>query len=108
MGSFRFFGLSDSLILLLLAIEDGATQFEILHERTGLARNIITDLLNGNVRQGVLEKVPYSDTPRRFEYRLSTKGRDLMEIIHMYLEWLTKYGPDDGDDGLAGVPAIVR
>ena len=107
MRSSHSFGLSERSIALLLLIEDGVCRFDHLQARSGIARNILTDFLKDFVHDGVLEKIPYSERPQRFEYHLSTKGYELMAIIHMYLDWLKKYGPDDGDDGLAGVPAIV-
>ena len=56
----------------LLIIRDvflGIRRFDELQESLGVARNVLTDRLNRLVGEGVLERVPYSERPTRYEYR---------------------------------------
>ena len=78
----------------LLIIRDvflGIRRFDELQESLGIARNVLTDRLNRLVDQGVLERVPYSERPTRYEYRLTAKGRDLNLALSGLRQWGDKY-----------------
>ena len=45
---------------------------------------------------GVLVKVPYSEHPPRFDYRLTDKGRDLWPVITAMRQWGDRYAAPDG------------
>src|SRR6266700_5560081 len=74
----------------LLIIRDvllGLHRFDQLQESLGIARNVLTDRLNRLVDEGVLERVPYSERPERFEYRLTNKGRELGVPLLALMQW---------------------
>ena len=78
----------------LLIIRDvflGIRRFDELQESLGVARNVLTDRLHRLVGEGVLERVPYSERPTRYEYRLTTKGRDLNIALSGLRQWGDKY-----------------
>ena len=78
----------------LLIIRDvflGVRRFDELQESLGVARNVLTDRLNRLVGAGVLERVPYSERPTRYEYRLTAKGRDLNIALSGLRQWGDKY-----------------
>jgi DNA-binding HxlR family transcriptional regulator len=78
----------------LLIIRDvflGIRRFDELQESLGIARNILTDRLNRLVDEGVLERVPYSQRPTRYEYRLTAKGRDLNIALSGLRQWGDTY-----------------
>jgi DNA-binding HxlR family transcriptional regulator len=78
----------------LLIIRDvflGIRRFDDFQESLGVARNILTDRLNRLVGEGVLERVPYSERPTRYEYRLTAKGRDLNIALSGLRQWGDKY-----------------
>ena len=78
----------------LLIIRDvflGIRRFDELQEILGVARNVLTDRLNRLVDQGVLERVPYSQRPTRYEYRLTAKGRDLNIALSGLRQWGDTY-----------------
>ena len=78
----------------LLIIRDvflGIRRFDELQESLGIARNVLTDRLNRLVGEGVLERVPYSERPTRYEYRLTAKGRDLNIALSGLRQWGDKY-----------------
>jgi DNA-binding HxlR family transcriptional regulator len=82
-----------TLLILREAFAD-ARRFDDFRQRLGIARNVLSARLRGLVRDGVLERVPSSASPRRFEYRLTEKGRDLYPVLVSLLRW--------GDRWLAG------
>jgi DNA-binding HxlR family transcriptional regulator len=75
----------------------GVRRFDDFQERLGISRNILTGRLEHLVLHGVLRKVPYRDRPRRFEYRLTEKGRDLWLVVVALRQWgdrwEAEYGP---------------
>jgi DNA-binding HxlR family transcriptional regulator len=78
----------------LLIIRDvflGIRRFDELQESLGIARNVLTDRLNRLVDEGVLERLPYSERPTRYEYRLTAKGRDLNIALHGLRQWGDTY-----------------
>ena len=72
----------------------GARRFDVFQQRLGIARNVLSARLRTLVENGVLERSAYQDAPRRFEYRLTAKGRDLYPVLVALLGW--------GDRWLAG------
>jgi DNA-binding HxlR family transcriptional regulator len=74
----------------------GVTRFDDFQERLGIARNILNQRLTRLVEEGVLDKVPYSDHPPRYDYRLTTKGRDLWPVMTAMRQWGDKYAAPDG------------
>src|ERR1700756_5507677 len=68
----------------LLVVRDaflGVTRFDDFQERLGLSRNVLNQRLGRLVEQGVLVKVPYSEHPPRFDYKLTEKGRALWSVM---------------------------
>lgn len=83
----------------LLIVRDaflGVTRFDDFQSRLGISRNILTQRLARLVETGVLVKVPYSERPPRFEYRLTDKGRDLWPVLTTMRQWGDKYAAPNG------------
>lgn len=74
----------------------GVTRFDDFQERLGIARNILKQRLTRLVEEGVLDKVAYSEHPPRYDYRLTTKGRDLWPVLTAMRQWGDKYAAPDG------------
>lgn len=74
----------------------GVSRFDLFQERLGISRNVLNERLAKLVRAGILEKVPYSDHPRRYDYRLTDKGRDLWPVLTTMRQWGDKYAAPDG------------
>ena len=78
----------------LLIVRDlflGLRRFDQLQENLGIARNVLTDRLNRLVDEGIVERVRYSERPERYEYRLTSKGRDLRLVLASLMQWGDKY-----------------
>ncbi len=74
----------------------GVTRFDDFQERLGISRNILNLRLSRLVEAGVLEKVPYSKHPLRYDYRLTDKGRDLWPVLTAMRQWGDRYAAPDG------------
>lgn len=74
----------------------GVRRFDEFQQRLGISRNILNQRLVSLVGHGVLQKVPYSEHPPRYEYRLTTKGRDLWPVLIAMRQWGDKYAAPDG------------
>lgn len=81
----------------LLVLRDaflGIRRFEDFQADLGASRHRLADRLRKLVRHGILERVRYQDRPKRFEYRLTEKGRDLYPVVVSLTRW--------GDRWMAG------
>lgn len=83
-----------STLLILESSWLGARRFEEFRTRTGMLKPLLSDRLKRLVSANVLEKRQYTDTPPRFEYVLTEKGRDLYWTALMMLRWERKWAPD--------------
>ena len=83
----------------LLIVRDvflGVTRFDQFQERLGISRNILQQRLNRLVEAEVLQRVPYSEHPPRYDYRLTGKGRDLWPVLTAMRQWGDRYAAPDG------------
>jgi DNA-binding HxlR family transcriptional regulator len=78
----------------LLIVRDSlfaARRFDDYLQRLGLARNVLSERLGRLVEDGILERVAYQETPRRYEYRITAKGRDLLPVLVAMINWGDRY-----------------
>ena len=83
----------------MLIIRDafmGVTRFDQLQERLGISRNILQQRLTKLVDEGVLARVPYSEHPPRYDYRLTDRGRDLWPVLTAMRQWGDRYAAPGG------------
>jgi DNA-binding HxlR family transcriptional regulator len=80
----------------------GLHRFEELQRDLGIARNVLSARLERLVAEDVLTKVPYSERPPRYEYRLTDKGLDLWPAIVELLRWGDRHAAPNGP------PVILR
>jgi DNA-binding HxlR family transcriptional regulator len=69
----------------------GMTRFTEFQASLGIARNVLSDRLGLLVAEGIFERVPYSERPARYEYRLTEKGRELFVALNALRQWGDKY-----------------
>lgn len=60
----------------------------------GIPTNILASRLKRLEENGIIVKQPYQTKPLRCEYRLTTKGADLLPVLQMLAVWAQKYIPD--------------
>jgi DNA-binding HxlR family transcriptional regulator len=74
----------------------GIRRFDQFRERLGISRNILQQRLTWLVDNGVFDRVQYSEHPPRYEYRLTSKGRDLWPVLTAMRQWGDKHAAPDG------------
>ena len=88
--------------LILRDVWAGFSRFEQIQADLGISRKVLTERLNHLVGQGVLERRPYDRRPR-YEYVLTEKGTDLVEMLMVMAAWGDKWMAGD-----AGPPVLYR
>ncbi|MGW1724213.1 winged helix-turn-helix transcriptional regulator [Streptomyces sp. NPDC002306] len=81
----------------------GIRRFDEFQQELGIARNTLADRLRLLVAEGMLDKRPYQEQPRRYDYVLTEKGRDFFGVLAVMSRW--------GDRWLAGeegAPVVLR
>jgi DNA-binding HxlR family transcriptional regulator len=86
-------------LLVLREVFFGVRRFNDMARNIGAPRDVLTARLHHLVEAGVLEKIPYNERPPRFEYGLTTAGRELQPVLLTLLQW--------GDRHLADRPPVV-
>ena len=74
----------------------GVTRFEEFQRRLGISRNILQQRLLSLVDADVFVRVPYSEHPPRYDYRLTEKGRDLWPVLTAMRQWGDRYAAPAG------------
>ncbi|QOZ51482.1 helix-turn-helix domain-containing protein [Bradyrhizobium sp. CCBAU 53338] len=62
-------------------------RFEQFQSALGITRHLLAERLKKLVRNGVLRRVPYQESPKRYEYILTQKGLDLHPIMMALVHW---------------------
>jgi DNA-binding HxlR family transcriptional regulator len=83
-------------LLIVRDAMDGARAFTDFQQRTGIARNILTDRLRRLVERGVLDRQA-APSGRRQLYALTPAGRDLFTVIVALRQWGERhaFAPDE-------------
>lgn len=74
----------------LLVLRDcflGIRRFEDFQQHLGMSRPMLVERLKKLVEEDVLKKVAYQESPVRYEYRLTAKGKDLHPVIMSIVHW---------------------
>jgi DNA-binding HxlR family transcriptional regulator len=69
----------------------GLRRFDEFHRSLGIARKVLAERLRRLVDEGILERVRYQERPERYEYRLTSKGRDLHVALAGLRQWGDEY-----------------
>jgi DNA-binding HxlR family transcriptional regulator len=62
-------------------------RFDEFQSRLGITRHLLAGRLRKLVRFGVLRRVPYQESPKRYEYILTQKGLDLHPVLMSIVHW---------------------
>ncbi len=81
----------------------GLNRFDQIQRNLGISRKVLTERLDRLVDQGVLERRAYQQRPRRYDYLLSEKGKELLRAFFVLLGWGDRWLAGD-----AGPPARLR
>jgi DNA-binding HxlR family transcriptional regulator len=73
----------------------GVARFDQMVANTGAPRDVLSARLKTLVGAGILERVPYSEHPPRYEYALTDAGRELRPVILSLMHWGDTYLADE-------------
>jgi DNA-binding HxlR family transcriptional regulator len=65
----------------------GTRRFHDFQQNLGIARNILSARLKKLVARGILERSAAPAGGRRFEYRLTSKGRAFFPVLMALMQW---------------------
>lgn len=88
--------------LILRDLFAGISRFEDLRRDLGVASNVLTDRLSTLTEHGIVERRAYQESPTRYEYVLTAKGRDLFSIVVAFIQWGDRWAA-----GSAGPPTVL-
>ena len=81
-------------LLIVRSVMHGNRRFGEMQESLGIARNVLSARLQRLVEEDILERRPYQESPKRYEYFLTEKGLDLWPALVALLNWGDRYSPD--------------
>ncbi|MFF9859567.1 winged helix-turn-helix transcriptional regulator [Streptomyces tendae] len=84
-------------LLVLREICLGNGRFDQLVRNTGAPRDILATRLRRLVDAGIVAKEPYSERPRRFEYRPTRAGLELEPVLMTLMTWGDRHLRAEGD-----------
>lgn len=91
--------ISDSwTVLVLRDAFQGVRRFDQFVESLGIARNTLASRLERLVGDGMMTAEPYQDNPVRYEYRLTAKGKDLIDVLMTLWAYGERWNPPDNPD----------
>jgi DNA-binding HxlR family transcriptional regulator len=91
-------------LLIVREALNGTRRFDEFQSRLGIARNVLAARLERLVEEGILERRPYQERPRRFEYVPTRKGEELLPVTLALLSWGDRYYADP----IEGPPVVLR
>jgi DNA-binding HxlR family transcriptional regulator len=74
----------------------GVQRFDDLVADLGLSRNLLASRLKALMKEGIIERHAYRQRPRRYEYRLTTAGRELVPALIALTAWGDRWATPSG------------
>lgn len=75
-------------VLILATLGDGPLRYTALHASvTGISQRMLTLTLRQLVRDGLVQRFAYAETPPRVEYDLTELGHTLHSIVNTLAHW---------------------
>ena len=69
----------------------GVSRFDDFMRQLGISRKVLSERLKWLITAEILERRKYQDSPERYEYLLTAKGRDLLPVHAAMLEWRERW-----------------
>ncbi len=92
MDLLKFFGKKWTLLILRNLKEHNKRRFnEILEDLDGISPKTLSERLKEFRSLNILEKEKFKEVPPRTEYRLTDKGRELIDCFRCMDKWMDKY-----------------
>ena len=74
----------------------GRKRFEEIQANLDISRKVLTQRLKTLVDAGVVERKLYQKQPERYEYVLTKKGTELMDVLLALMSWGDRWVSEDG------------
>ena len=87
-------------LLILREAFFGTTRFGKFEKRLGIAKNILTQRLEHLVGHGIMTREALPPNGKRFEYRLTPKGTDLLTVVFALRDWSDRWTYGAGSEPL--------
>jgi len=65
----------------------GVRRFDGIRRATGAPRNMLAARLRTLQESGIVDRIPYSDRPQRYEYFLTAAGLELVPVLLTLQKW---------------------
>jgi DNA-binding HxlR family transcriptional regulator len=75
----------------------GTRRFDAFQAQTGMSSHLLSVRLKRLEGDGIIERRLYQDRPRRYEYRLTAKGKDLHGVVLALRAWGLRWCGFDRD-----------
>jgi DNA-binding HxlR family transcriptional regulator len=86
-------------LLIIRELFLGTRRFDAFQAQTGMSSHLLSMRLKRLEDDGVIERRLYQTRPRRYEYRLTAKGKDLHAIVLALRAWGLRWcGLDPADE----------
>lgn len=93
-------------LLVVRDLMDGRRRYgDLLRSPERIPTNILAERLKRLEREGLIQRIPYSDHPPRAEYELTAEGRELGQALDALARWGRKHFP--GTSGRRGLSQAV-
>jgi DNA-binding HxlR family transcriptional regulator len=89
--------------LVLRDVWVGINRFDDMQRDLGISRKVLAERLSHLVEEGILERRPYSKRPPRYEYVLTGKGFEFIDVLMAMAQWGDRWTAGD-----AGPPVLRR
>jgi DNA-binding HxlR family transcriptional regulator len=80
-------------LLVLRDLFTGVRRFDELVASLGVTRTVLARRLARLVDEGVVERHRYQERPERYEYVPTAKGRELLGVVALLLQWGDRHYP---------------
>jgi DNA-binding HxlR family transcriptional regulator len=86
----------------------GRRRFEEFQSALDAPRAVLTTRLKRLVAENMLERVAYQQSPVRYEYRLTDKGRAFWDVLAAMWRWGSDWLWIDDAGAPAGAPVVLK
>jgi len=84
--------------LVLREAFNGRRRFDEFQHALDVPRAVLTARLKRLVDEGMMQRVAYQQSPPRYEYRLTDKGRAFWDVLAAMFQWGSDWLGADGED----------
>jgi DNA-binding HxlR family transcriptional regulator len=75
--------------IVIYTLLDGPKRYnEIISSISGISDRLLTERLRDLEKEGLIVKNIINNSPKKFEYELTSAGKELEEVIHVLINWV--------------------